>query len=631
MKRSIHQAVYKYLPEMWISERSDSGNPVTARVTNWNYMNMAGIYNNFIEDEIKRQIKLFESRGGDISSFNVGPQSSFSIVELANREGIPDIKAELSPLVFYCSSCHRVLRDYFAGNVDRKIWKCPHCGKSVNQLQMVYTCECGYAQEIEIPYVKGVKDFTYRPNDEQYKMYYNNGQKAEFKKTCPICHSFLYPDNANSGRNYKPFTLRIINLIDENAGKFYEKGELAQKTIVSKWFDYLPQTKYEKFLSNVERAFSQDEINTEARQKVEEEVRGYIKAGFVQPDKFDELVAHKLQSLASDNKYSISDCSAFCDSTFPKSNFEDHESYSAWLNHLSFKLMQYDTIRHAKQIISLDDAINRQIELEFIDDPEEIVTLNKKLGISNVQVSCDIEILNCTYGYTRRSVDPKNSQNKNCRLKLNAYSKTSDGTKNLVYGAKLITEGILFEIDQRMIIEWLLENKIISEEILPDLESKVAVKKWFVERVRSDVISTFGEIDEAEQITKHVFALLHSMSHAFLNTAGEMSGLSTNSLTEIIIVETASIFIYAQTSQGIPLGALSGMLETRYKLFLQNVLNNNKNCVFDPICTGRDKTACMACLILPEISCNHFNAELGRRFLYTLPDTEENLVGFWEM
>ena len=43
----------------------------------------------------------------------------------------------------------------------------------------------------------------------------------------------------------------------------------------------------------------------------------------------------------------------------------------------------------------------------------------------------------------------------------NAYDKAKDGNTNLVYGAKLETEGILFEIDQRKIIEWLLKNKII--------------------------------------------------------------------------------------------------------------------------------------------------------------------------
>ena len=300
-------------------------------------------------------------------------------------------------------------------------------------------------------------------------------------------------------------------------------------------------------------------------------------------------------------------------------------------SHFSFKLMQYDTLKYAKRIISLEDAIAHQLEMEFIDSPEEIHALNNKLGINNMQVSCDIQIINCTYGYSRRVADPKNSNNRNCRLKLNAYDRTRDGSANLVYGAKLDTEGILFEISQRKIIEWLYANNIISEEQLPDLDDEASVKKWFAEYVHSDVISMFGEIDANEKITKYVFALLHSMSHAFINAAGELSGLSSNSLTEIILVETASIFIYAQTSQGIPLGALSGMAETNYAYFLRKAFEESKNCVFDPICTERDQTACSACLIIPEISCNHFNAELGRKYLYSIDGADTPSIGFWEM
>ncbi|MDE6567639.1 MAG: hypothetical protein K2K70_07905, partial [Lachnospiraceae bacterium] len=305
--------------------------------------------------------------------------------------------------------------------------------------------------------------------------------------------------------------------------------------------------------------------------------------------------------------------------------------YNEWLNNFSFKLMQYDTIKYANRIISLDDSIQRQLEMDFIDSADEVYGLNERLGIKNMQVSCDIQIVNCTYGYSRKVADPKNSNNKNCRLKINAYDRTKDGTANLVFGVKLDTEGILFEISQKKIIEWLYTNKIIEEEQLPDLEDELSVKKWFSEYVHSEVISMFGDIDEQEKITKHVFALLHSMSHAFIKTAGELSGLSSNSLTEIIIVETASIFIYAQTSQGIPLGALSGMAESNYAYFLKKAFEEARNCIFDPICTERDGTACSACLIIPEISCNHFNAELGRKYLYSIESVKTPIIGFWEM
>lgn len=636
MKRSKTQAVYRFLPEMWISEKGDSERAVSAKIKNWNYIKMSGIYEDFIEGEIKRQIKLFGDRGGDISAFDISPDThSFTIVETACNEGIPDIIGEISPLVFYCSSCGTVTDLRNPDAVDKYTWKCknPDCGKwAVKQLQMIYACECGYAQPIKVPYVQGVKDFKFRPNETQYKMFYRSGNSekpAEFVQICPNCNSRLVPDNANSGRNYKPFTLKVINLVDQRNGQFYKKGIDAQKTIVCRWFEKLSTADYEEILDNIELAFSDAFKSNAQRRNVEQQVRALIDAGMLPPEMFESAVNNMLQNAP--NTKSVERYVAMCDDLFARKKAEDPAGYTEWLSHFSFKLMQYDTLKYAKRIITLEEAIKRQLDMEFIDSPEEITALNDKLGIANMQVSCDIQIINCTYGYSRRVADPKNSTNKNCRLKLNAYDRTRDGTANLVYGAKLDTEGILFEISQRRIIEWLYENKIIGEEQLPDLDDDVSVKKWFAEYVHSDVITMFGEIDDSEKITKNVFALLHSMSHAFMNAAGELSGLSSNSLTEIILVETASIFIYAQTSQGILLGALSGMAESNYAYFLKKAFDETKNCVFDPICTERDDTACSACLIIPEISCNHFNAELGRKYLYSIDGVDTPAVGFWEM
>ena len=636
MKRSKTQAVYRFLPEMWISEKDDSERAVSAKIKNWNYIKMSDIYEDFIEGEIKRQIKLFGDRGGDISAFDLSPDThSFAIVETACNEGIPDIIGEISPLVFYCSSCGAVSDLRNPDAVDKYTWKCknPDCGKwAVKQLQMIYACECGYAQPIKIPHVQGVKNFKFRPNETQYKMFYRSGNSekpAEFVQICPNCNSRLVPDNANSGRNYKPFTLKVINLVDQRNGQFYKKGIDAQKTIVCRWFDKLSTADYDEILNNIELAFSDAFKSDAQRRNVKQQVRALIDAGMLPPEMFESAVNNMLQNAP--NTKSVERYVAMCDDLFSRKKAENPVGYAEWLSHFSFKLMQYDTLKYAKRIITLEEAIQRQLDMDFIDSPEEVTALNKKMGITNMQVSCDIQIINCTYGYSRRVADPKNSTNKNCRLKLNAYDRTRDGTANLVYGVKLDTEGILFEISQRKIVEWLYENNIISEEQLPDLDDDVSVKKWFAQYVHSDVISMFGEIDDSEKITKNVFALLHSMSHAFMNAAGELSGLSSNSLTEIILVETASIFIYAQTSQGIPLGALSGMAESNYAFFLKKAFDEAKNCVFDPICTERDDTACSACLIIPEISCNHFNAELGRKYLYSIDGVDNPTVGFWEM
>ena len=290
--------------------------------------------------------------------------------------------------------------------------------------------------------------------------------------------------------------------------------------------------------------------------------------------------------------------------------------------------MQYETIKNSRSVITLEDAINRQLAVGFIDTPEEILDLHKKLGIKEMQASGDVEIISCSYGYTRKVTDP-HSAKKN--LKLVSYNKDGDSDKTLAFGMKLETEGILFDIDRIKILNWLLDNNIITESQMPDVESEETVKKWFAQNVHGDRVSTFGEFAEEDSITKNVFNLLHSMAHAFIKTAGEMSGLSANSITELIFVDTCSIFIYSQSNQGQVLGSLSGMVESIYSRFLKRVYVDNRECVFDPICVDRDESACQGCLIIADSSCKFFNTNLGRKYLYSLELDEDKRKGFWEM
>lgn len=636
MKRSKNQAIYKFLPGMWVAYKDDSNITSTAKINNWNYVKIDNLYNKFLEHEIRRQIKMFGDRGGDINSFSIdSPNDCFAIVEPACNNGIPDIIGEFSPLVFYCSSCHSTFKLNKSKDIQKSTWTCKNCGShSIKQLQMVYACECGYAQPIEIPFAPGFPKMEYHPNETAYKMFYregNNRKAAEFKKKCPNCGNFMLPDNAESGRNYKPFSLSIINLVNKKSGDFYDKGIEAKKIVIAKWFNQLTQKEYEDILDNLELSFSSEMRSDAQRDEVEQQVRALIDAGMIPEAMFESAVANMLANKQSGSK--VDKYIQKCDQIFERKQGEDEANFEERLNHLAFKLMQYDTVKYARKTISLQESIARQLDMGFITKQEDIFDRHDKLGIANMQVSCDIEIINCTYGYTRKSENPSNTKNKNCRLKLNAFDKTKDGSANLVYGARLETEGILFEIDKVKIIKWLLANKIVTEEQLPDFEDEISVKKWFSEYVNSEAISMFGDIDEKMVVTKYMFDLLHSMSHAFMKTAGELSGLSVNSLTEIIFVETASIFIYAQTSQGIPLGALSGMAESKYIFFLKRTFEDNKNCIFDPICTERDDSACNACLHLPETSCSYFNQELGRKYLYTLEKVNEKkpLIGFWEM
>ena len=90
MERSKNQAVYQYLPGMWVSDNSDSGRPITAVIDNWNWRDMEGIYERFIVGEIKRQIRMFDERGG-ISLLLILHTGSvpFVSLKLQKEKGLP--------------------------------------------------------------------------------------------------------------------------------------------------------------------------------------------------------------------------------------------------------------------------------------------------------------------------------------------------------------------------------------------------------------------------------------------------------------------------------------------------------------------------------------------------------------
>ncbi len=633
MSRSKSQAVYSFLPHMWVASRGD-GSSVTAEISGWNYRRMDDVYQKFIEGEIKRQIRLFGNRGGDILSFDITDHvHSYTIVEPAMNETAEDIVGIKSPLVFYCNSCHEVIQKRNPDDIDHMKWKCPTCGAILKQLQMVYACECGHAEPVKIPYVAGgYLKMKYLPNENPYRMLAvtkSGERRAELAVSCPNCKARLVPDNAESTRNYKPFSLKVINIADRKNGEFFEKGLKAQKVLVSKWFNKLSQKRFIEILDNIALAFSDQNTNDAKRQEAENAVQKLIDNGIVPAAAKDAAIENML-SETTKNILSVEPYVNDCDQLFIKQKKEDEGEFARWIGSFAFKLMQYNTLKYAPKVLTLEDSISKQLSMDFIDSEDDVLNLNRKMGISSMQVSCDIEIINCTYGYTRKVSDPVQAKK---RLKLVAFNKYKDNS-SLVYGTKLETEGILFEIDRVKILEWLLKNEIISGSQMPDTDDDVAVKEWFAENVHGDLVNIFSGVDEGEKITKHVFGLLHSMSHAFMKSAGEISGLEDTSLTEVIILETTSIFIYAQTSQGTPLGALSGMIETNYYNFLLKALENTQNCIFDPICGERDDTSCSACMVLPEICCEFFNHDLGRKYVYTLKENKESkkpFIGFWEM
>lgn len=175
---------------------------------------------------------------------------------------------------------------------------------------------------------------------------------------------------------------------------------------------------------------------------------------------------------------------------------------------------------------------------------------------------------------------------------------------------------------------------MIVPEDSPVLLDDEKLKIWYLDMIHSSLITPFTEIDDSTRIgkiTKEVYTLLHSISHALLNEASEICGLDKSSLSEYILPNIPAVFIYCSNTQGYSMGALYSAFQTHLDRWLKHAREKIKKCIFDPICINHDK-ACAGCLFLNEVSCQHFNKDLDRSYLCGHYDAQkqEKLKGFWE-
>lgn len=195
------------------------------------------------------------------------------------------------------------------------------------------------------------------------------------------------------------------------------------------------------------------------------------------------------------------------------------------------------------------------------------------------------------------------------------------------------TEGVLFELDRRKILEWLLKNDFILSSDCPDLQSEEEMKLWFINHIKPEEIHSFTPINEVEAPeTYYVYRLVHSISHLLIRAAADIGGLGKDSLSEYIFPGIPAILIYCQNSQGFNLGSLYNTFEAYFDKWLNRANVFAQKCIFDPICIERNK-ACTGCLFLNEVSCQHFNKDLDRALLIGHVDKEskKRIFGFWEL
>ena len=620
MRRGVQQALYKYLPGSWVDYTQKGGSRSYAvYVDNWNSIQLVGINN-------KRLLRLVNTRVQDfIATSNEGTASvvdfastideeTYDVLTPKVSETIAAIHTHVKPWVFVCSKCGHTRQYYSYDEFKRRENQpCEICGNGhLTQLKMIRFCKCGYADGIYVPKCStpghGTKFMTRRGSGMDF-VCSKCGLKAALPFYCPECHSKLSIKPALDSSHYIPSTISLIDLLDKRKDVFLDNETefRGEKVVMAQYLQFISQEQYEATVANG-RITSADDFEA----SLQAEADSLLQNGL--PESVVAMVIDA-KRRSNPNNAIFNALSRVTNGLSINSSIE----FTA----IAEQILEYDELKNAKVTLSMEQA---ETDAEIVNDgiQPDYRSIATNQGFSNIQLCSGVPIVTCAYGYTRQDRAGNG-------VRLRGFPREME--KRNVYAARLETEGVLFELDRNRILDWLIDNEIISNNEQPVSRDEADVKMWFLDRVDQTRIRPFTEIDDSDdkgRITKAIYMLLHSISHALINEASELCGLDKSSLSEYILPSIPAVFIYCSNSQGFSMGALYNAFQTHLDKWLKHAKQKAKRCIFDPMCINHDK-ACAGCLFLNEVSCQHFNKDLDRSYLCGHFDvqTQKRLKGFW--
>lgn len=257
-------------------------------------------------------------------------------------------------------------------------------------------------------------------------------------------------------------------------------------------------------------------------------------------------------------------------------------------------------------------------------------------GITRVVAVNKMKKVNAVLGFTRLDEMDRVNDLASRLVKL-----TRNGRPDWLPATEDRGEGIFLQLDLAAVAEW--EQKVLVSSLW---ESHRQAHRRNFERRFSE---TAKLVDPDTRLPAPRYWLLHTFAHTLIREMAMSCGYGAASLTERIYGWTAGpgrdaaagllICTTASDSEG-TLGGLVALSEpTRLQDIVGSALRRATRCSSDPVCAMRVPSdpedflhgaTCRCCTFASETSCEKANRFLDRRFLLTLPSTDdEESLGFF--
>jgi len=501
----------------------------------------------------------------------------------------------------FCDICGRTLPLHYMSNIGKNCKRCKakesmwklvwaEGGKDIIKSYKVQCIKCGYKEDL----------FFYKCNHEEGKLS-GIGLKKKGSKIVGNSNFRAVPARANAILH--PYVISIPDVSQEN--ELQESVNLSKATSEAfiSLFGY--EIEESKLYSPEFRDILQEKSNFWDLPRVESIIEDTLEIDVVEIDDIAKLSNYMFSKILTEILREA------------HSRSLSSQNKDLVLNKFGIKQIQ-DVLTEIKSI-KFDE--NDLQGLNLINSRNSFKKESPTIGKSNYEYFLENYGLEKVYHFSNLSMIQvllgvvEGSTRRNPLL-----FKTIDvgypNEKPTVYVRKYNTEGILFQLSPKKILEWLYTNKKqinISDNIIPP-------KDWNIFSYYRKLLMNDSNCESA------VKNLLHTYSHMLIQQSSVNTGLDIQSISEIIYPSVASILLYSTNS--INMGGLEYVYDYHLDSWFSMMKELAQDCPQDPACMVDENGACNSCSYLPEFVCCNFNNDLDRSTL--VGGSERYIEGYFK-
>ncbi|MGQ9609675.1 MAG: hypothetical protein ACUVWN_10245 [bacterium] len=594
MRRGRTQVLFRYLPEC-VVDYTDTH--TIGKVVRWRTRELTNINRERLLQEVGVRTRRFKGKR------TYPPDSATSSYVFLEPTSV---EIELFPLTFSCRKCSRVVRyrdiEELRRTARKRGYKCPQneCGGILDQIDLVHYHTCGKIDGLAVGRcgTHGQQNIILdrhgsdSPRNWKWKCMICGLEVGGIRLYCKDCREDMKTAPFRKSEVFYPHSITIINVPG------LRKTDDERRLLLGRYLGILEEGDDEDWINEAK--------SSSKSREVEKKIEELKKEGFT-----DDMLAVIRKKFGGASSGIRSHVMERIDELVSVEGDALLASASG--------IQEFLETRSLEHILSLEDIYANAVQSGNPSAP--VVALYKDklktIGIQNAWVIGDLPILSAVFGYSRGSADPSE-----CILRSFPYDEQHPG-KTPIYTIFTQTEAVLMEMDRRAVLEWIKANSIASN--IPVGGDDAVQKAWFLNNVHPDAIPIYDEIPDQCYTTKMVYRLIHSVSHALLIHAAGLIGLDKNSLAEIILPNIPAFVLYSNNINDFQLGGMFTLMENSVIPWVEMTVQDVEHCLYDPVCIETE-ASCHACLQASEITCVHFNRDLGRDVLIG----RGKLKGFWD-